>query len=193
MGIRLHVYALSDGTIESIAASPGRLDEILSRVAKPAGDLASISPLVNYLRSLAKFLRPKLSEGANISIDKAWHGLHYLLSGTAWDGVPPLNFLLKGGVGISDDEGSVEHRLYTSRQVQDIRQALISVDIAQLQARVDPEAFVKFDIYPHIQVKGRANAPSGADSKYYIHHFLKLKEFISRAAIANLGVVTSRG
>src|SRR5512147_1898048 len=32
-------------------------------------------------------------EGATTDIDKAWHGIHYLLTKTAWGGDPPLNFL----------------------------------------------------------------------------------------------------
>lgn len=45
-------------------------------------------------------------------MDKAWHGIHYLLTGTAWEGDPPLNFLVTGGrevgteeIGIGPDEG----------------------------------------------------------------------------------------
>jgi hypothetical protein len=26
-------------------------------------------------------------------LDKSWHGIHYLLTGSAWEGSPPLNFL----------------------------------------------------------------------------------------------------
>jgi hypothetical protein len=30
-------------------------------------------------------------------LEKSWQGIHYLLTGTAWEGDPPLNFLLAGG------------------------------------------------------------------------------------------------
>lgn len=35
-------------------------------------------------------------------LDKAWHGLHFLFTGTAWEGDPPLNFLVSGGREIGD-------------------------------------------------------------------------------------------
>jgi hypothetical protein len=35
-------------------------------------------------------------EGTEIDIDKAWHGLHFLFTGTAWEGEAPASFLLCG-------------------------------------------------------------------------------------------------
>lgn len=34
---------------------------------------------------------------ASTDLDKAWHGIHYLLTETAWEGNEPLNFLVQGG------------------------------------------------------------------------------------------------
>ena len=31
-----------------------------------------------------------------IDIDKAWHGIHYLLTGTAWGGDPPASWVIFG-------------------------------------------------------------------------------------------------
>jgi hypothetical protein len=31
---------------------------------------------------------------ADLDLDKAWHGLHFLLTGTAWEGTPPLDFIV---------------------------------------------------------------------------------------------------
>src|SRR5579872_4450187 len=35
------------------------------------------------------------NEGKAIDIDKAWHGIHYLLTGTAWAGSAPLSFIVE--------------------------------------------------------------------------------------------------
>jgi hypothetical protein len=43
-------------------------------------------------------------EGDVVDLDKAWHGIHYLFTGTAWEGDPPLNFLVKGGREVGDEE-----------------------------------------------------------------------------------------
>jgi hypothetical protein len=34
--------------------------------------------------------------GGSLDIDKAWHGLHFLLTGTAWEGTSPLDFIVAG-------------------------------------------------------------------------------------------------
>src|SRR5688500_6275073 len=41
-------------------------------------------------------------EGLTTDLDKAWHGIHYLLTGTAWEGAEPLNFLVAGGRPVGD-------------------------------------------------------------------------------------------
>jgi Domain of unknown function (DUF1877) len=52
-------------------------------------------------------------EGLSTDLDKSWHGIHYLLTGTASGGVAPVNFLVAGGrpVGKLDvGYGAVEAR-----------------------------------------------------------------------------------
>src|SRR3712207_3831611 len=39
-----------------------------------------------------------------IDLDKAWHGIHFLLTGTAWEGQEPLCYLLVGGEYIGDED-----------------------------------------------------------------------------------------
>jgi hypothetical protein len=37
------------------------------------------------------------TEDPSIDLDKTWHGIHYLLTGTTWEGEPPFSFLVAGG------------------------------------------------------------------------------------------------
>src|SRR3990167_6610036 len=41
-------------------------------------------------------------------MDKAWHGAHFVLTETAWEGKPPLDFLVRGGreIGRSEEHTS---------------------------------------------------------------------------------------
>src|SRR5688572_3319747 len=39
-----------------------------------------------------------------LGLEKSWHGLHYLFTGTAWEGELPGSFLLKGGEDIGDED-----------------------------------------------------------------------------------------
>jgi hypothetical protein len=55
-------------------------------------------------------------------VDKAWQGLHFLLTGSAWNGEPPLNFLVSGGREIGDvDVGYGPARGFTSTEVAESR------------------------------------------------------------------------
>ena len=42
--------------------------------------------------SADSFLDVRGTEGT-LSLEKAWHGLHFLLTGSDWGGEPPLDFL----------------------------------------------------------------------------------------------------
>ena len=59
---------------------------------------------------------------ADFDIDKAWHGIHYLLTGTAWEGAAPLNFLVAGGRPVGDvDVGYGPARAFSGAEVVGFR------------------------------------------------------------------------
>ncbi len=59
---------------------------------------------------------------AEADLDKAWHGIHYLLTGTAWKGEPPLCYLVRGGQTIGDVEvGYGPARVSTPRRGAGVR------------------------------------------------------------------------
>src|SRR4051812_40770621 len=61
---------------------------------------------------------------ADLDIDKAWHAIHFLLTGTAWEGEPPLDFLAIGGTEIGEDLGYGPARGLVSSQVRELATAL---------------------------------------------------------------------
>lgn len=120
-------------------------------------------------------------------LDKAWHGIHFLLTGTAWEGAPPLNFVVAGGVTLEEiDAGYGPPRLFTSAQVQAIAAALAPVDIATLRARFDPAAMARLDIYPQIWERDGIEALD-----YCLDYYAGLKEFVAAAAARGQGIVVS--
>jgi hypothetical protein len=90
-------------------------------------------------------------EGEIGDIDKAWHGVHYLLTGTADEGDPPLNFLVAGGTDVGDDDvGYGPPRVYRPAEVREIAAALAAVSDDELRRRFDPPAMMRAEIYPGI-------------------------------------------
>ena len=66
----------------------------------------------------------------SVSLEKAWHGLHFLLTGDAWGGSGWRAFLLHGGSEQGEDMGYGPSRIFEPEEVVAIQQMLdgISAD-----------------------------------------------------------------
>ena len=120
-------------------------------------------------------------------VDKAWHGIHFLLTGDAWGGDPPFNFLLCGGtlLGGSDD-GVSPPRYFDPREVADVYRALESVTVDELRKRFDPRKLAAAEIYPDIwdRVDKEPWQPD-----YLTGGFEQMKEFFKTLAEAKKGAI----
>jgi hypothetical protein len=115
---------------------------------------------------------------ADLDIDKAWHGIHFLLTGTAWEGEPPLDFLVKGGAEVGDvDVGYGPARGFRSDEVRVLWQALEPRTAATLRSAYDPERMRKLEIYPD----GWRSATEDNLDDYFLFYFDELRQFIEGA------------
>jgi hypothetical protein len=88
-------------------------------------------------------------EGDELDIDKAWHGIHYLLTGTDWAGDPPSNFIVQGGREIGNiDVGYGPARALMSSEVQSLSAALDALPPEALAEKFNPEDMTHLKIYP---------------------------------------------
>jgi len=121
---------------------------------------------------------------SSIDLDKAWHGIHYLLTGTQWGGEPPLSLAVIGGVEIGPDVGYGPARYLTPAQVAAVAAALAPLTNADLAARYDPKDMDAKKIYP------TGWASSSAESlKYLQHNFADLQALYVEAARRADGVL----
>jgi hypothetical protein len=134
MGMYLAMCTLSDANIQRVLAdppliwkvvAPDDLDAYENARGKPSGFLDKIFGQRNgKTEQLTEFTLAD-DEVIHTDLDKAWHGLHYMLTKSAWEGEEPLNFLLKGGVEVGDIEvGYGPARVFTSEEVHQINAAL---------------------------------------------------------------------
>ncbi|WP_426341670.1 YfbM family protein [Pseudoduganella sp. S-14] len=86
----------------------------------------------------------------SIDLDKAWHGIHYLLTGEAEGGPEPLSLAVIGGEEFGPDIGYGPSRFLVSAQVQAIAEALKPLGREELAARFDPQDMERKDIYPDV-------------------------------------------
>jgi hypothetical protein len=121
----------------------------------------------------------------SVNLEKAWHGLHYLLTGDAWDGEAPLNFLVVGGQPIGDvDFGYGPARLLNPAEVQSLADALLTISDDQLWSRFDAEKLTEEQIYPLIW-----DEPAEDLREEYLMYFHDLKTFVSQSAAEGMALI----
>lgn len=147
--------------------------------AKPAPPPAPASPL-----TLAE------GEGRIGDLDKAWQAAHYLFTGSAWEGDPPLNFLLEGGSEL-DYEGpwNSAPRTFTPLETREIAAALAAVSDDELRARFDPAEMMKLEIYPEIWDR----EPDGNEDPigYVMSAIADIRETVNGAAQRGWGLLVT--
>jgi len=91
---------------------------------------------------------PADSEPPPLDIEKAWHGLHFVLCGVAEEAPPPLGNAVLGGEPLGGDMGYGPCRFLTPEQVSETAQALSGLSVEEFRRRYDAAALDRADIYP---------------------------------------------
>jgi hypothetical protein len=130
--------------------------------------------------------RPERSDVIEeMDLDKAWHGIHFLLNGDSWGGEPPLNFLLAGEPIGDIDVGYGPARAFRPAEVLEIAKALCATPRAALAARYDPDAMEAEEIYP----SGIWLDEGPEALEYVLSYYDALVEFVRRAAEQEKGLI----
>jgi hypothetical protein len=197
----LGLDALSDDSIDRILACP----PLIWRVVAPDDPEAYAEALANRgkqgffarifgrKKESKRVVVPDLllgeEEFVHAYLDKAWHGLHFLFTGSDWGGNPPLSFLVAGGAEVGDiDVGYGPARVFRASEVAAIHNALAEIQEADLRNRYKPEVMMEKDIYPTIWDRD----PKEDDALgYLLEYFAVLKRFIGETASKGLGLVVT--
>jgi hypothetical protein len=148
--------AVSEDELQALFAEPSRVEQLL---------YASF------------FGGSSNGNGNELDVDKSWHGLHFLLTGSAWEGTFPLNFIASGGQEVGDDLGYGPARGLTGGEVQQIDAALQELPPAELVQRFDADRMTELEIYPF----GWAHDPDG-EREYLLEYYTDLRAFVRRTA-----------
>jgi hypothetical protein len=125
-----------------------------------------------------------------VDVDKAWHCLHFLLTGTADGGDPPLNFILTGGQAVGDEDvGYGPARVLLSAEVAQLAKALESIDRRWLVARFDADMMDRLEIYPDVGHWSGVDPGSAESFGYYLGGFESIKALVRRGASKSLGML----
>jgi Domain of unknown function (DUF1877) len=117
-----------------------------------------------------------------LSLDKHWHGLHYVLCGAPEPGSSLMSQIVLGGEEIGEDLGYGPARYFTPAQVAEMAQALSGPEVEEAAAaRFDPERMSEMEIYPGWRAGDR-------DSVMAL--LRELRDFYAQAAARGWAVVT---
>jgi len=147
--------ALPDGELKALFADPSRVEELL----------------------FESLMSGSNGNGNELEVDKSWHGLHFLLTGSAWEGSFPLNFIVAGGQEVGDDLGYGPARGLTSAEVLTVAAALEPLTADQLGQRFDAQRMTELQIYPF----GWSDDPDG-ERDYLLDFYADLRAFVRRTA-----------
>jgi hypothetical protein len=186
----MSLYGIRDEHIPEVLTEPS----LIWRVIAPDEEQSEAPPKSGFLQKLFKSKKPEprkelpdLSTGLETDLDKAWHGIHYLLTGTESAGNPPLNFLLCGGAEVGDIEvGYGPARVITAKDVKTIAAELAKIDEKTLRERFNPHEMMKLKIYPDIWDRDPAKDDVLG---YCIENVDLLRQFLSTAEARSLGIV----
>ena len=135
--------------------------------------------------SAAKSLVAQTGLENSVSLEKAWHGLHFLLTGDSFGTSGPLAFICAGGADIPGTEGGYgPARIFSPSETTAIHEALVNVDDDALWSRFDPDAMTEQGVYPVIW-----DEPEEDLRDEYLMYFNSLKELVARAAAGNEALV----
>jgi hypothetical protein len=162
MSMILCFATVSDQTIGRLRAHPKQVEQIISHEEDWAEG----------------------EEGNPFDLDKAWHAIHFMLTGSAWEGQPPLNFLLQGESLEGFDTGYGPARYYTGETVQEIAIALGPLTWDAIKSRYDHSRFEAEEIYPQIW-----DRPAEEEMDYFEYHYNQLRTYVQSAARKNLGLL----
>lgn len=119
-----------------------------------------------------------------VRLDKAWHGIHFMLTGESYGGEGPIARAVLGGVSIGDEDvGYGPARGLSAAQVSEVAVALSQVSEADFRGRFDAAALDAAQIYPQIWDEG----DEALD--YLTHYFLEVKRFYAAAAQNDSAVI----
>jgi len=198
MGMVLALTTLADGNIDRLLADPPLVWKVIApddpdayeRTRRDASKPSFLGGLFGKKNPPPPEPEPlALTEGEGIEtdIDKAWHGIHYLLTGTADGGERPWSFLVSGGREVGDvDVGYGPARVFTAAETRTIHDALATLSEDALRSRFNPADMTAKDIYPEIWNRD----PEEDDTLgYLIEYFRQLRRFLQQASDSEVGIV----
>jgi hypothetical protein len=207
MSMIMSLLTVRDETIDRLLSEPPLIWRLLATdnpdfyfleigaptITQPTGVFA---PFAGKRRDTQSEKAPELpnlmltaDENIGTDLDKAWHGIHFLLTKSQWEGEEPLCFIVRGGEPIGEvDVGYGPARAIRSDKVRQWSRTLEQISTEEFRSRFDPKLMMAESIYPQIWDRD----PSEDDTIGYLTEYFKsLKDFLKAAASKGMGLIVT--
>ena len=179
---------------EALFEEQGAIPEIYLKLAQRLKERADADPHAlerlriaeAALKQARQFSNAEQPSRPSLSLDKAWHGAHYLLCGKAEPDDTLMSQVVLGGTVIGeDDEGFSGYgpaRYFGASEVNEIARAFDLPDFeAEWSSRFDAQRMSELEIYPGWR---------STDKDWVVDAVRQLRDFYATAAKKGHAVVT---
>lgn len=166
-----------------------QLEKSMGRTAEQMASGQGKNDLLNLLqKKLGQRRQPAGQQRETLSLEKAWHGVHYVLAGSAEPGATLQSQAVLGGVELGQDpegfSGYGAARYFRADQVRALSQELSRPEVESVAAsRFDSAKMSQLQIYP--------GWSGEQDKEWVMDAFRRLRDFYASAAANGRAVVTS--
>lgn len=150
--------------------------------------LASDEQIGELLQDPAQIAALFDEEGPELDLGRAWHGLHFLLTGTARATAGPRGYILGGQALGEVPVGYGPARGFTQAQAAAFDDLLHCLSLPELRRRFDAQAMIDADVYPNHWER----ALTGEEDLFgeLAGHFVRLRDFVAGARRDGMGLLT---
>ena len=200
MGMTGGLYRASAAEIEALLAQPETVGDFIERsIWAPPVKTVRPNGLLGWLLSLTPItiqendqtaVRPAhFHDRPHCDLEKTWHGLHFLFTGTAWEGSEPACYLLRGAdaSGGADELGYSVLQALPPARTGAFSAFLDSLTRQELERRFDPAKMTALEIYP--ETWAREAPQRHIELGVLLDSFDDLQAFVGETARAGDGLV----
>jgi hypothetical protein len=140
--------------------------------------------VTNELKAWADKRKAEVGD-TEVDLDKAWHGIHYLLTGSAEPNGTLASKVIMGGQNIGPDQGYGPAQLLKPDEVKAIAQLLSQTTPDMLRRRFKPKEMTRAGVYPDIIWER-----DGEEAlRFLLNYYGELVAFYTRAAQRGQAVI----
>jgi hypothetical protein len=185
-GMRWSARAIDPSLIDALRSDSKLLDATLfGEMPEALTEKLEKSGVVEIEKPTMEDMAKRRAEvgDTEVDLDKAWHGIHYLLTGSAVPDESLASKVIWGGADIGPNLGYGPARLLKPDEVKAIAQLLAATTPDNLRKRYKPKEMTNA-VYPDVWER------EGEDAlKWVVDNYIKLVAFYKRAAERGQAVI----